>query len=199
MRYGSPRQALVMTLCIRPCTASGYSHENALSMRTGLPSSSTNRSSGDAGQPSASAGERRVRLAPRPGCSAASRSAGSRAGTAPCGESRRAGRSCRAATSGSRARGSSGSRSNAPRARASRGTRPDCRSRSRARRPSESVQGIGSSIFWSRAVTPISCARRRIVAAGMPVMLRRPFGRVLAHALRRAAGTRASPACRRAA
>ena len=28
--YGSPRQALVMTLCIMPCTASGYSHENAL-------------------------------------------------------------------------------------------------------------------------------------------------------------------------
>jgi len=24
--------------------------------------------------------------------------------------------------------------------------------------------------FWSRAVTPISCARRRMVAAGMPVM-----------------------------
>ena len=36
--------------------------------------------------------------------------------------------------------------------------------------PHESVQGIGSSIFWSRAVTPISCARRRIVAAGMPVI-----------------------------
>ena len=34
--YGSPRQALVMTLCIMPCTASGYSHENALSMRTGV-------------------------------------------------------------------------------------------------------------------------------------------------------------------
>ena len=42
-----------MTLCIRPCTDSGYSQEKALSMRTGLPSSSTNRSSGSAGQPSA--------------------------------------------------------------------------------------------------------------------------------------------------
>ena len=51
--YGSPRQALVMTLCIRPCTDSGYSQENALSMRTGVPSLSTNRSSGSAGQPSA--------------------------------------------------------------------------------------------------------------------------------------------------
>ena len=50
--YGSPRQALVMTLCIIPCTASGYSHENALSIRTGVPSSLTNRSSGSAGQPS---------------------------------------------------------------------------------------------------------------------------------------------------
>ena len=53
MRYGSPRQALVMTLCISPCTDSGYSQEKALSMRTGLPSSLTNRSSGSAGQPSA--------------------------------------------------------------------------------------------------------------------------------------------------
>ena len=54
MRYGSPRQALVITLCIRPCTESGYSQENPLSMRTGAPSSSTNRSSGAPGQPSAS-------------------------------------------------------------------------------------------------------------------------------------------------
>ena len=42
-----------MTLCIIPCTDSGYSHENALSMRTGVPSSLTKRSSGSAGQPSA--------------------------------------------------------------------------------------------------------------------------------------------------
>jgi hypothetical protein len=34
----------------------------------------------------------------------------------------------------------------------------------------QSVQVIGSSIFWSRAVTPISCASRRMVSAGMPVM-----------------------------
>ncbi len=52
MGYGSPRHALVMTLCIRPCTASGYSQENALSIRTGPPCSSMNRSSGAAGQPS---------------------------------------------------------------------------------------------------------------------------------------------------
>jgi hypothetical protein len=36
--------------------------------------------------------------------------------------------------------------------------------------PQESVQAMGSSIFWSRAVTPISWARRRMVSAGMPVM-----------------------------
>ena len=36
--------------------------------------------------------------------------------------------------------------------------------------PQESVQAIGSSIFWSRAVMPISCARRRMVSAGMPVI-----------------------------
>ncbi len=36
--------------------------------------------------------------------------------------------------------------------------------------PQESVQAIGSSIFWSRAVTPISCATRRMVSAGMPVI-----------------------------
>ena len=52
MRYGSPRHALVMTLCIMPCTASGYSHENALSMRIGPPASSTNNSSGLEGNPS---------------------------------------------------------------------------------------------------------------------------------------------------
>ncbi len=36
--------------------------------------------------------------------------------------------------------------------------------------PQTSVQGIGSSIFASRAVIPISCASRRIASAGMPVM-----------------------------
>ena len=29
MRYGSPRVALVITVCIRPCADSGASHENA--------------------------------------------------------------------------------------------------------------------------------------------------------------------------
>ncbi len=37
-------------------------------------------------------------------------------------------------------------------------------------RPHESVQGIGSSIFASRAVTPSSCARRWIDPAGIPVI-----------------------------
>ena len=36
--------------------------------------------------------------------------------------------------------------------------------------PQESVQAIGSSILWSRAITPSSVASRRIVSAGMPVM-----------------------------
>ena len=36
--------------------------------------------------------------------------------------------------------------------------------------PQLSVQAMGSSIFWSRAVMPISCAMRRMVAAGTPVM-----------------------------
>ena len=49
--------------------------------------------------------------------------------------------------------------------------------------PQVSVQAIGSSIFWSRAVTPISCARRRMVSAGMPVMPARPLGRVVLDAL----------------
>ena len=36
--------------------------------------------------------------------------------------------------------------------------------------PQQSVQAIGSSIFSSRAVMPISCASLRIVSAGMPVI-----------------------------
>ena len=36
--------------------------------------------------------------------------------------------------------------------------------------PQMSVHAIGSSIFWSRAVMPISWASRRIASAGMPVM-----------------------------
>ena len=60
---------------------------------------------------------------------------------------RRAGRSCRAATSGSRARGSSGSRSNARRARASRGRRPGLPVTVACSRPHESVHAIGSSIL----------------------------------------------------
>jgi hypothetical protein len=38
MRYGSPRVALVITLCIRPCADSGCSQEKAWSMRMGEPS-----------------------------------------------------------------------------------------------------------------------------------------------------------------
>ena len=42
---------MVIALCMRPCTASGYSQEKALSMRMGSPEWSTNRSSGSAGHP----------------------------------------------------------------------------------------------------------------------------------------------------
>ncbi len=36
--------------------------------------------------------------------------------------------------------------------------------------PQASVQAMGSSMRWSRAVMPISWARRRMVSAGMPVI-----------------------------
>ncbi len=49
--------------------------------------------------------------------------------------------------------------------------------------PQESVHGIGSSIFSSRAVMPSSCARRRMVAAGNAGDLARPLRRVVPHAL----------------
>ncbi len=167
--YGSPRQALVMTLCISPCTDSGYSHENALSMRTGLPSSFTNRSSGSAGQPSAMPSSGRF------GCTARE-SFGVRA-------------------HGGIGRGNGAlwrkppGRSMVPSSDiriASERTvwKPfECAARPRiawnatglpvtvsCSLPHESVQAIGNSMRWSRAVTPISCARRRIVSAGMPVI-----------------------------
>ena len=50
--YGSPAQALRITMCIRPWAATGASHEYALSIRRGLPSASTSRSSGPIGKPS---------------------------------------------------------------------------------------------------------------------------------------------------
>ena len=54
-RYGSPRVALVITVCIRPCADSGCSQENAWSMRIGVPSSPMASSSGLAGKPSGAA------------------------------------------------------------------------------------------------------------------------------------------------
>ena len=54
-RYGSPRVALVITVCIRPCADSGCSHENAWSIRIGVPSASIASSSGLAGKPSGAA------------------------------------------------------------------------------------------------------------------------------------------------
>ena len=44
--YGIALPGVGITMCIRPCAAIGASHENALSMRSGLPSASTSRSSG---------------------------------------------------------------------------------------------------------------------------------------------------------
>ena len=54
--YGSPFQALAMTECIMPCAAIGASQENALSMRIGVPSASTSRSSGPWVKPSGGPG-----------------------------------------------------------------------------------------------------------------------------------------------
>ena len=50
--YGSPRQAFEITMCIMPWAATGNSQLNALSMRSGSPSSSTSKSSGPVGKPS---------------------------------------------------------------------------------------------------------------------------------------------------
>jgi hypothetical protein len=57
--YGSPRYALVITRCISPWAASGASQENALSIRQGVPSASTSRSSGSIGKPSGGPGSGR--------------------------------------------------------------------------------------------------------------------------------------------
>ena len=54
--YGSRSWAFLITRCIRPWAASGASHENARSMRLGVPSSSTSRSSGPLGKPSGGPG-----------------------------------------------------------------------------------------------------------------------------------------------
>ena len=53
--YGSPAQALRITVCIMPCADSGYAHENAWSIRRGLPLASTSRSSGACTKPSGAA------------------------------------------------------------------------------------------------------------------------------------------------
>ena len=54
--YGSPLWAFVITRCSMPWAASGASHENALSIRAGVPSASTRRSSGLVGNPSGGPG-----------------------------------------------------------------------------------------------------------------------------------------------
>ena len=158
-----------MTLCIIPCTASGYSHENALSMRTGEPSSLTNRSSGSAGQPS-----------PRPSSGVFGRMASGVLGVLAQGGIGRGNGALWRKPPGRSIVPSSVIRI----ASARMVWKPlECAARPRiawkatglpvtvsCSFPHMSVQGMGSSIFWSRAVTPISCARRRIASAGMPVM-----------------------------
>ena len=67
IRYGSPAQALRITVCIIPCAASGYAHENAWSMRRGLPSASTTRSSGPCTNPSGPASSAPLSLRVLPG------------------------------------------------------------------------------------------------------------------------------------
>ena len=49
--YGSPFQALLMTICIKPCADNGFSQLYALSILSGFSSSSVRRSSGDVGNP----------------------------------------------------------------------------------------------------------------------------------------------------
>ena len=159
-----------MTLCIRPCTDSGYSQEKALSIRTGLPSSLTNRSSGSAGQPSG------MPSSGVSGCTAR----GSLGGFAQGGIGRGNGALWRKPPG----------RSMVPRIlinidMARMVWKPlECAASPRmawkatglpvtdsCSLPQVSVQGIGSSIFSSRAVMAISCARRLIVCSGIPVML----------------------------
>ena len=167
--YGSPRQALVIALCIRPCTDSGYSQEKPLSRRTGPPSSSTNRSSGEAGKPSG------MPSSGAPGCTAS----GLFGGLAQGGIGRGKGALWRKPPG----------RSMVPSIvirilRARIAWKPfECAASPRiawnetglpvidsCSRPQASVQAIGSSIFSSRAVIPISWARRRIVCASIPVI-----------------------------
>ena len=61
-RYGSPRVALVITVCIRPCADSGCSQENAWSMRIGVPSASIAELLGVGRKAERRRVERRVRL-----------------------------------------------------------------------------------------------------------------------------------------
>ena len=182
--YGSPRQALVMTLCIRPCADSGCSQEKPLSMRTGSPCSSTKRSSGPSGQPSGAPSSGVFGLtACGPLGGRALRRHRPRVRRAVA-EAARAGRWCPAATSGSRARVWSGSRWSARRGRASRGTPPGCRSPCRASCPTSRSRRSAARSCWSRAVTPSSWARRRIVARRDAGDARRPFGRAAARPAR---------------
>ena len=50
--YGSPAQALLITMCIKPCAERGCSQLKALSILVGFPSLSISRSLGDVGKPS---------------------------------------------------------------------------------------------------------------------------------------------------
>ena len=183
MRYGSPRQALVITLCIMPCTDSGYSQENALSMRTGPPSLVDEQIVGLGRPAQRQAGERRIRLHAF-GLFGVFASGGMPRGNGALWR-KPPGRSMvpskrhqdRQRAYGLKAVGMRGE----PAHRVERDRIAG--DRFRARMPQLSVQAIGSSIFWSRAVTPISCARRRMVAAGYAGDSLGPFRRVVLHPL----------------
>ena len=164
--YGSPAQALVMTMCIMPCAASGASQVNALSMRIGVPSSSSSRSCGPLRKTQRHAGQHGVRLAAlaRPGRQPAG-SASDRRLVAP---GPRAYRSRQAASAADASRGRSGTRWSGPRCRAWRASRPGGRPSFRAGGRTYRSRADRSSIAWLNATSASSVAMRRIVAAGMP-------------------------------
>ena len=163
-------------------------------MRIGVPSASIERSSGWRGKAERRRVERRVRL-DHVGRVERRRQFGGdvRAGTAPCGGSRRARSIVPSSSSASPARAPSGSRSSAPRARASRGTRPGVpvtvvvllapRVGPRDRQLERLVQ---------RRVAHLARERAGCVAAGMPVIAVGPLRRAVARRARAAAGTTAS-------
>ena len=167
--YGSPLWAFVITRCSMPWAASGASQENALSIRRGVPSVSTRRSSGPVGKPSGGPGNG------RPGTT----SPAFPAGLGPVGIGLGYGGLYRKPPGTSIVPSRICSRCRArqvwkplacaemPRMACMLTGRPivcECR------RPQTSVQGTSTAIACSNAVCASSAAIRRMVAAGMPVL-----------------------------